>query len=102
MVDRLKFRANREVWADTIELRAGIEHKNQKWQIAEPLLFKEYPDHYIVEPFLRLSMEDAQALMDELWNCGLRPTEGSGSAGAMAATQKHLEDMRILVFNKDK
>jgi hypothetical protein len=44
----------------------------------------------------------AQLLMDRLWECGLRPTEGSGSAGSLSATQKHLEDMRTLVFNGPK
>jgi hypothetical protein len=37
--------------------------------------------------------------MDALWSIGTRPTEGTGSAGAMAATVKHLEDMRKLVFD---
>jgi hypothetical protein len=35
-----------------------------------------------------------------LWNCGLRPTEGSGSAGSLAATQRHLDDMRTVAFHK--
>ncbi len=42
---------------------------------------------------------EAQQLMDDLWQCGIRPTEGSGSAGAMAAQTRHLEDMRKLVFD---
>jgi hypothetical protein len=33
--------------------------------------------------------------------CGLRPSEGTGSAGALAATERHLKDMQRLVF-KDK
>jgi hypothetical protein len=53
-----------------------------------------------VDPTFCLSMDDAQALMDDLWHAGLRPTEGSGSAGALAATQRHLEDMRTLVFKR--
>lgn len=40
----------------------------------------------------------AQELMDSLWQCGLRPTDGSGSAGALAATQEHLADMRSIDF----
>jgi hypothetical protein len=40
-----------------------------------------------------------QILMDDLWNIGIRPTEGTGSAGAMTATQNHLEDMRKVVFD---
>ena len=51
-------------------------------------------------PAFSLSMLAGQELMDELWRCGLRPTEGTGSAGALAATQKHLEDMRTLVFKE--
>jgi len=45
-------------------------------------------------------MVEAQALMDRLWSAGLRPTEGAGSAGALAAVQHHLEDMRSLVFQQ--
>lgn len=53
-------------------------------------------------PALRMQQEDAQQLIDALWDAGLRPTEGSGSAGALAATQRHLEDMRSLVFKQPK
>jgi hypothetical protein len=52
----------------------------------------------IVQPMLHLDIHQAQQFMDELWSCGLRPTEGTGSAGAMAATQAHLKDLQRLVF----
>ena len=51
-----------------------------------------------VEPTLRIGRAEAQILMDDLWNAGLRPTEGSGSAGSLRATEKHLEDMRKIAF----
>ena len=60
--------------------------------------FTEADEGMCLDPTFRFDMHQAQQLMDELWTCGLRPTEGSGSAGAMAATQRHLEDMRTLVF----
>lgn len=47
---------------------------------------------------LRLEQEEAQHLMDALWDSGIKPSEGTGSAGALLATQKHLEDMRRLVL----
>lgn len=56
-----------------------------------PLMGTEFP--------IPIRREDAQMLIDELWQCGIRPTEGTGSAGAMAATKSHLEDMRRLVFD---
>jgi hypothetical protein len=49
---------------------------------------------------IRLEHLEAQALMDRLWKAGLRPTEGSGSAGALRATEHHLKDMQRLVFDK--
>lgn len=51
---------------------------------------------------MKVSEAEAQQLMDALWSAGLRPTEGRGSAGAMAAVQEHLADMRRLVFGKDE
>ncbi len=51
-----------------------------------------------VQPTATIEYEQAQQMMDELWTCGLRPTEGSGSAGCLAATERHLKDMQRLVF----
>jgi hypothetical protein len=48
----------------------------------------------IAKPTFSLENDTAQMLMDELWRCGLRPTEGSGSAGSLAATERHLRDMQ--------
>lgn len=53
-------------------------------------------------PLLQLTDDDCQQLMDELWRAGMRPTEGKGSAGALAAVEKHLGDMRAIVAEKLK
>ena len=52
----------------------------------------------MIEPMMRLEIQQAQQLMDELWQCGLRPTEGTGSAGSLAATERHLKDMQTVAF----
>jgi hypothetical protein len=49
-----------------------------------------------VEPSFRLDGAGAQRLMDGLWDAGVRPTAGAGSAGQMAAVEAHLEDMRLI------
>lgn len=49
-----------------------------------------------------MSLEAGQALMDALWDCGLRPSDGKGSAGAMAAVQEHLRDLRKLIDRDDQ
>jgi len=48
------------------------------------------------EPLLRLDEREAQEIMDSLWSAGIRPVECAGSVGQLAATEKHLEDMRKL------
>ena len=48
-------------------------------------------------PTFELAVDAAQALMDSLWDLGLRPSEGTGSAGSLKATQNHLADMRSIV-----
>jgi hypothetical protein len=54
---------------------------------------------YISEAPFVLDREMAQSLMDQLWTCGLRPTEGTGSAGSLTATQLHLKDMQTIAFD---
>lgn len=68
--------------------------------VATSVTFESVERHIMPEPTLTLSDEDVQQWMDEMWRAGYRPTNGTGSAGALEATQKHLEDMRTLVFER--
>ena len=65
---------------------------------AETVELKRKEEGEYIAPAIRLSRKSAQLLIDDLWSSGYRPTEGTGSAGALRATEKHLEDMRTLVF----
>lgn len=38
-----------------------------------------------------------QAFMDILWSAGFRPTEGTGSAGSLRATQEHLATVQSVM-----
>jgi len=51
-----------------------------------------------VAPMIRLQQEEAQQLMDTLWDAGLRPVGAAGSAGQLSAVESHLADMRKIVF----
>ena len=53
---------------------------------------------HIGEPTLRLTGNEVQHLIDELWTCGFRPSEGTGSAGSLAATERHLKDMQAIAM----
>lgn len=87
-------------WQNRIELHGMEETDTGEVSVAQYLEMEKAEQGHEYPPFVTLSYEAAQILIDSLWDCGLRPSEGTGSAGALAATQKHLEDMRSLVFNK--
>jgi hypothetical protein len=74
----------------------------EKFSAAKPLAFETVEPEGRCEHTFTLQRDAAQELMDELWRCGMRPSEGSGSAGAMAATERHLADMRVIAFDRLK
>ena len=93
----------KQVWSRTIGLFIMQERQDGRRMFPRVVKWEELPEDQMARPedTLRVSPTAAQEMMDGLWSCGIRPSEGTGSAGAMAATQKHLEDMRTLVFKKD-
>lgn len=92
----LEFMARRRVWSNDVDLVAFVRN-NHGTSVAKPLTLEQVGDmECITEPTATLTNHAAQSLMDELWRCGLRPTEGSGSAGSLAATERHLDDMRSI------
>ena len=79
----------------------AFDKKGDTCGVAQQLEFKEQISRFQEAPsFLELDKTSAQVLMDDLWQCGLRPSEGTGSAGQLAATQKHLSDLHKIVFHK--
>lgn len=51
-----------------------------------------------VPPMLRFDESTAQQLMDELWRVGVRPKSGEGSLGQLGATERHLADVKALLW----
>jgi len=74
--------------------------------------WQAYPEMHAAfiedEHGISISPTVAQSLMDSLWERGLRPTEGKGSAGSLAATERHLKDVQefsdrlLKMIEKDK
>jgi hypothetical protein len=78
----------------------ALPHSTSRLAVVTDLVMQEQkPGEYFgpAKPLVTLDATAAQILMDNLWDCGVRPTEGAGSAGAFAAQAAHLEDMRKLV-----
>ena len=100
-MQRLKteVRAERVWYRNRIKLAVIQKRQDGRMDVGQPLTMKTIgEDEVITEPTLSLNTDEAQLLMDEMWRCGLRPSEGSGSAGSLAATERHLKDMRTVAM----
>lgn len=83
------------------ELRISYyERQDEKTFVAVEWKMVELPQYQMLPDGAArtIPVEAAQSLMNELWECGIRPAQGAGSAGQLSATLAHLEDMRTLVF----
>ena len=98
----IEIMCRKEYWHDGISLYMRQVTVGEGHTVAQPVVFAPAPRDMSVDPMLHLTIHQAQEFMDELWGCGLRPSEGTGSAGAMAAVQAHLADMRTLVFKGER
>ncbi len=96
----MKARAQKGNWGADVEIVLADKREKGYAYVTDLIITYDENNHgRVIDPTFKLSYEDAQQLMDDLWQCGLRPSEGTGSAGALAATQEHLDDMRKLVFD---
>ena len=101
MIESIQFRARQSSMSfagDTVELYAFTE--GESCSCAEPLVMKPADPLCAIGSFCRIRQEQAQVLMDDLWLVGLRPSEGTGSAGSLKATQNHLSDLKTILFHK--
>lgn len=100
MFSKWEFYFSRNFGGDHIEMYGSVK-EGDRISYAKNVLMetKGERDYSLIDPFLRLSYDDCQTMMDALWDVGIRPSNGSGSAGQLAATEKHLDDMRNLTFN---
>lgn len=96
----MELRVERRPLGARLEFYLLSHHPAGKLSLGKSITFEPLEeDMWAPQPTFSLGQTEAQALMDQLWQCGLRPSEGSGSAGSLAATERHLEDMRKLALH---
>jgi hypothetical protein len=96
----LEFWVNKDIRRRAFELTVFSHASPDTVAVAKTLVFETIePNETIARPSMSLTFEEAEALITELWNSGVRPS-GVGSSGELAATKAHLEDMRTLVFKE--
>ena len=96
--DVWKFDVQRQLWSDSIAIRAGMETDGGRLLVAQPMVLEIAEKGSLIRPMAELPWEAAQLLMDSMWSAGLRPSQSISSTGQAEAIKYHLEDMRRLVF----
>jgi hypothetical protein len=108
MIENIKVRIYKDPLTDMVKIGVFAKNGDGKRLIAKniDLVFEPIGECEVVKPTIELSNEFAydflQALTDALNNEGYVPKEKSFLEGKIEATEKHLEDMRKLVFKNEK
>ena len=94
---RLKLLAQRSGFAmHGIEFLLLDRTFDDKLSKAKYIEFEPYDEQIYIDPTFHLEIAEAQSLIDNLWECGLRPTNITNVSGEVAAVKEHLGDMRKL------
>jgi len=103
-MDELRLRATSEFSRDAIGFYLFEKPTEMlpKIRVGTSIDMEEMTQAAYISPTFSLSHDACQVLIDSLWDVGIRPTEGKGSAGQLTATEYHLEDMRKLALPDDK
>lgn len=92
-----RVRAKAAPWMNGVEIAAFGKLPNGDTRVAV-VQWESIAECDAMKPTFSIRMDQAQVLMDDLWNAGIRPTDGSGSAGAMRAAEHHIADLRRVAF----
>lgn len=92
-----RFRAERRLWNDDIAISGIQKTKTETFRLT-PVPMELHKHGELIEPFMVLQPEQAQSLIDALYDAGLRPSQAAGSSGQLEAVKYHLEDMRKLAL----
>lgn len=83
------------LWASQILPEPGLRRNRV---VVGELTWREVQEGDVRNPLLLLKPDEAQRLMDSLWECGVRPRSNT-SAGQLAQAEKHLADLRVIAFH---
>ena len=95
--ERIILRAHLDLPWNRVDIIGHQEPKDNQIMVASDLIVTSIDQGSPVKPFLHLSLADAQLLIDDLWNSGLRPSNCKESGEMLATQKRHLDDMRAIV-----
>lgn len=100
-MNKFHFWLDRPGYSRNFALHVAFDCSAETRSLSKPLEFEKFEQDHAIgyrPAALELTPTDAQALMDELYRAGIRPTRMENSAGALGATERHLKDMQTIAF----
>lgn len=89
--------ARNAIFSNQLQVYLAYRSPGGRIRLPEVMTLKEAEPGTAANPTFELTEDTAQRLMDELWDHGLRPTEGHGSTGQIAAVEKHRDHLAQLL-----
>lgn len=80
-----------------LQIYQNIPNTTVKRAFATNIRFEVKERGTLVQPVCRLQDHEAQMLMNDLWNAGIRPKEHRFSDLSFETQKRHLDDMRAIV-----
>lgn len=76
----------------------GIRHEDGTLSVVSNLVMTTVPPNQALPgPALKLPVEAAQQLMDELYRAGLRPVDAKAADATLEAQRNHIADLQMIV-----
>lgn len=97
-MEKFRFSVSREPFDLAYHIRTGRFIGDKIDSIIAPMTLQKIEEGFMSAPSISLSYDEAQELMNKLWESGLRPAEIANQERNLPATKYHLEDMRKIVF----
>jgi hypothetical protein len=99
------FYAQHPIWSDRIELGIGEREfdgsRTRLVAVMDSVQMRRIEEGEAVRAeTISLTPDEAKGLMDALWAIGVRPSDGTGNTGQLNATERHLEDMRMIALKQ--
>lgn len=96
-IKNLHARAERRPVSDRLDLYFWTTANKGKINVITGFNVVEIDEMSVIQPEdegISLSYEDSQALMDSMWNAGVRPSDERNVSGAMKVMYERIDDLK--------
>ena len=100
-IKRIHIRARSSEFSprDDVQFFFAVELDDGKQYVAKDISFEPLVRYSAINAFIEVPGHELQALVNDLWDVRVRPHDALASSGQLETVDKHLADLRRLVFD---